>query len=176
MNNMKGNYMIVSFSFPYGKRATRAQIEKLSEITGQPSTDFASKFLEDTDASDFELKTWSKFKADLDDLKDVGVDVELSFSDDVPITAFLHIRQYLTSVSKKLDMLQTTISAQTAEGFNERLNVRVADNFLLNIKNVKVKENCCTDDLQSQLDEGWTLLAVCQQSDQRRPDYILGKN
>lgn len=36
-------------------------------------------------------------------------------------------------------------------------------------------ENACTDALQSRLSDGWRIIAVQPQPDQRRPDYILGR-
>lgn len=58
---------------------------------------------------------------------------------------------------------------------NKVVNVAVPGNQLLHIGEVKVAEDCCTDALQHDLDNGWSILAICPQPDQRRPDYILGK-
>lgn len=52
--------------------------------------------------------------------------------------------------------------------------VHLPGNELLKIRQVEVLEDCCTDVIQKQLDEGWKIIAVCPQSS-RRPDYILGK-
>lgn len=59
---------------------------------------------------------------------------------------------------------------------NQRCNVVVAGNgVLLDIREVCVKYDACTDSLQRDLDDGWRILAICVQPDQRRPDYVLGK-
>jgi hypothetical protein len=57
--------------------------------------------------------------------------------------------------------------------FNQRTRVVIPGNALMAIRQVKVLEDCCTNELQSRLDEGWCLLAVCPQA-QRRPDYVIG--
>lgn len=59
--------------------------------------------------------------------------------------------------------------------FNARVNVHVPGMGLLAINTVKVVEDYCTDALQGWLLEGWRILAVAPQPDQRRPDYILGR-
>ncbi|CAB4168789.1 hypothetical protein UFOVP580_43 [uncultured Caudovirales phage] len=59
--------------------------------------------------------------------------------------------------------------------FNDKVNVSVPSNALLNIHTVKVLENACTEVLQEEINSGWTILAICPQPDQRRPDYILGR-
>jgi hypothetical protein len=59
--------------------------------------------------------------------------------------------------------------------FNDKVNVSVPSNALLNIQTVKVLENACTEVLQEEINGGWTILAICPQPDQRRPDYILGR-
>ena len=38
-----------------------------------------------------------------------------------------------------------------------------------------MKEDVCTDVLQQELNNGWRIIAICVQADQRRPDYILGR-
>jgi hypothetical protein len=54
--------------------------------------------------------------------------------------------------------------------------VRMPDNMMLQVREVKAAEDMCTDDLQKNyLDEGWKILAVLPQNGQRRPDYVLCK-
>lgn len=59
---------------------------------------------------------------------------------------------------------------------NEKCHVAVPGLGLLLIDEAKVWQNLCTDELQRQLDEGWRILAICPQPDQRRPDYVLGRS
>jgi hypothetical protein len=58
---------------------------------------------------------------------------------------------------------------------NERCQVAVAGLGLLTVDEVVNHNDMCTEALQKELDEGWRILAVCVQPDQRRPDYILGR-
>lgn len=45
---------------------------------------------------------------------------------------------------------------------------------LLDIRCVKYLEDACTNELQSHLDKGWVIIAVCPANDTRRPTYIIG--
>lgn len=55
------------------------------------------------------------------------------------------------------------------------VQVTVADSALLMIDEVIHRDDCCTDEIQAMLDEGWRIIAVCPPNAQRRPDYILGR-
>ena len=52
--------------------------------------------------------------------------------------------------------------------------ISVANIGLMQIQRVEVLEDCCTDELQRELDRGWRLLAVCPPNDARRPSYVIG--
>lgn len=55
------------------------------------------------------------------------------------------------------------------------IQIAVPDLALMWIDEVEVQEDFCTHQLQSMLDEGWRILAICPPNAQRRPDYILGR-
>lgn len=55
------------------------------------------------------------------------------------------------------------------------IQVAIPDLALLSLNEVCVLEDACTDELQSKLNGGWRIIAVCPPNSQRRPDYILGK-
>ena len=55
------------------------------------------------------------------------------------------------------------------------IQVAIPNLALLEIRQVEVLDDACTDELQRKLDEGWRILAICPPNTQRRPDYILGK-
>jgi len=57
---------------------------------------------------------------------------------------------------------------------NTKVNVMVPGLGLLNLNRVVVKTDCCTEELNKCLSQGWRIVAVCPQPDQRRPDYVLG--
>lgn len=54
--------------------------------------------------------------------------------------------------------------------------ISVANVGLLSVRTVHYLQDCCTDELQRHLNEGWRILAVCPPNDTRRPDYILGRS
>jgi hypothetical protein len=58
--------------------------------------------------------------------------------------------------------------------FNQRCEVHVPNLGLLNINQLAFATDYCTEELQRLLFQGWRILAICPQPDQRRPDYILG--
>ena len=75
-----------------------------------------------------------------------------------------------------LGLAETFRHADTAP-VNNKCNVIVAGNHtLFEIDQVENFDNMCTDSLQNHLNNGWRILAICVQPDQRRPDYILGRN
>jgi len=59
--------------------------------------------------------------------------------------------------------------------FNQKCDVHIGNLGLLNINQLAYTTDKCTEELQNILDEGWRILAVCPQPDQRRPDYVLGR-
>ena len=76
----------------------------------------------------------------------------------------------LLSLEEKLAMFDKT------QQFNTKVGVHISDLGLLNVREVDVLEDACTDALQDWLDEGWRILAICPQPDSRRPDYVMGRN
>lgn len=53
--------------------------------------------------------------------------------------------------------------------------VHLPGNELMRISEAAVFEDCCTDELNAQLKQGWRIIAVCPQPS-RRPDYVLGRS
>lgn len=58
---------------------------------------------------------------------------------------------------------------------HHHLHVAIPNFALLMINEVELLDDACTDALQSRLNDGWRILAVCPPACQRRPDYILGR-
>ncbi len=57
---------------------------------------------------------------------------------------------------------------------NTIYQISVANIGLMQIQRAEVLEDCCTNELQSWLDKGWRILAVCPPNDTRRPSYVMG--
>jgi hypothetical protein len=70
---------------------------------------------------------------------------------------------------------------QAIQGFNEKIefnqkcSVHVPNLGLLSINQLGYAVDKCTEELQDIVNQGWRILAVCPQPDQRRPDFILGR-
>jgi hypothetical protein len=58
--------------------------------------------------------------------------------------------------------------------FNQKCEVHVPNLGMMNVNKLAFATDYCTEQLQQLLFQGWRILAVCPQPDQRRPDYILG--
>lgn len=74
----------------------------------------------------------------------------------------------------RLSGFNRTEASEAIAGGNV-INVHVPNAALLTYNEVTYLEDSCTDRLQSHLDDGWRILAVCPPHAQRRPDYILGR-
>lgn len=57
---------------------------------------------------------------------------------------------------------------------NAKCNNVIVGAGAFSIKQVELLEDACTNALQDKLNNGWHILAICVQPNQRRPDYILG--
>jgi hypothetical protein len=59
--------------------------------------------------------------------------------------------------------------------FNEKCGTFQPSEALHRVRRVLLLEDACTDDVQKALSKGWQILAIQPQPNQRRPDYILGR-
>ncbi len=89
---------------------------------------------------------------------------------DVGFTAWEMVRDQLYEI-----LSRTRRVGDSDRALNERVNVHVPGLGLMLITEVEVRTDYCTENLQKDLENGWRILAVCPQPDQRRPDYILGR-
>jgi hypothetical protein len=87
------------------------------------------------------------------------------------------ILRRVVNKSTEAAMSPLAIREGMAPHFNERCNVSIpASNAgLMSVNRVDVAYDVCTDQLRRHLEEGWSIIAVCVQPDQRRPDYVLGR-
>lgn len=91
--------------------------------------------------------------------------------DPLPLDGLEAILERLAQIEARL----TLAGAETGQHYNERVNVHVPGLGLLLIDDVKLMKDACTDHLAEAIDAGWRILAICPQPDQRRPDYIMGR-
>lgn len=62
-----------------------------------------------------------------------------------------------------------------AQAVVHNIQVAIPNILLWEIDEVRVLDDSCTDTVQSYLDDGWRILAICPPPAQRRPDYIMGR-
>lgn len=108
----------------------------------------------------------------------------------LPITAELDIKRVVVvkkgnfedvdlmveKLTTKLYTLNSRLERYNKQLFNQKVNVHVPGNALLDINEVHYETDLCTDTVADHLSDGWKILAVCPQPDQRRPDYVFGKH
>lgn len=82
------------------------------------------------------------------------------------------IEAHMALMSKQFEQLSKFSSQQ----FNEKCNVPNYDTSMQLINQILLLEDCCSDYLQQALSEGWRIIAISPQPNQRRPDYILGRH
>ncbi len=80
-----------------------------------------------------------------------------------------------------IDHNQMPIAHQQVDGEFPKLvggptiiNLTIPNAALFAVRKLTVLEDCCTNEVQRMLDDGWRIVAVCPPNDTRRPSYILG--
>ena len=86
-----------------------------------------------------------------------------------------NISVLLQRVEEKTQRVVDMVDVVEKRTFNEKCNVHVGGGLIVTYNEVMLKEDCCTDELQNQLNMGWRIIACCVQPDSRRPDYVLGR-
>lgn len=86
-----------------------------------------------------------------------------------------NIQAILHTITEKTTSLNKLINTVKDTTFNSKTNVHVGGGLITTYNDLLLKEDVCTDVLQQELNNGWRIIAVCNQPDQRRPDYILGR-
>lgn len=108
-----------------------------------------------------------------------GCELIMSLSNAAQFGEYKVIRYVGKAISKELNEFQEQLikmSGKAEPSLNQRLQVVVPSLGVLALNQVRVCVDMCTNSLQSELDDGWRIVAVCPQPDQRRPDYILGRS
>lgn len=123
------------------------------------------------------LYSWTEFQAPIEVIAKIPFSVKL-IPGEVSVSQFVALHWKLTSLEKALQTLieKSSESPKNSETFNKKCQVHLPGIGLLAINDVKLLEDCCTDALQKHLEDGWRIIAACPQTNQRRPDYILGKS
>lgn len=81
----------------------------------------------------------------------------------------------LSAMLERVELAASRLTSyEERPGFNERAQSPLSGPHLHGMNRLLLLGDCCTDELQSALDKGWRIIAVCPQ-EQRRPDYVLGR-
>jgi hypothetical protein len=74
-----------------------------------------------------------------------------------------------------IKMSQDITKNLSVDTLNQKCDVHIGGGLLMTVNETLLMEDACTDELQTQLNSGWRILAVNVQNDCRRPDYVLGR-
>jgi hypothetical protein len=110
----------------------------------------------------------------LADLMAMGESVHVSSSFDVAADPLLRASSVITEAAAKVAKFADSLP-DVNNHYNERVEVYTPGAGLMLFNRVMLLQDGCSDALQSELDNGWRIVAACPQPDQRRPDYILGR-
>ena len=99
--------------------------------------------------------------------------IKKSIKSETPSTQ--NIKILLQTIEEKTEKLDFLIDKVKKNTFNSKTNVHVGGGLITTYNELLLKEDACIDDLQTDLNNGWRTIAVCNQPDQRRPDFILGR-
>ncbi len=161
--------MIASFKLTY------------SAATGLTVEQHARLLAAVPDLPDYEkvkADSWhTHYTADLRKVIKTGIEIELGGARDgrAEVSAVLALDEKLDALVDKVGKLQS-VNEEHHHSFNSKCSVHVPGLGLLMIDEVDVLDDACTDRLQEKMKEGWRILAICPQADQRRPDYVIGKS
>lgn len=86
-----------------------------------------------------------------------------------------NIQLILSEIENKTAKIEKIVDLLQSSTFNQKVNVHVGGGLITTYNELSLKEDICTDILQTELNNGWRIIAVCVQPNQRRPDYILGR-
>lgn len=154
--------VIARFTFAYGSRLGDRQLADLTALVGQE--------IEVDDAGS--LKSWTRYEAELERVVAiVGGDAQIVVEGTGEPRPLVELAEQIRAMETRL----LGAAARPESYVNTRVDVHVPGAPLLYIDEVKVENDLCTEALQRELEDGWRIVAVCPQPDQRRPDYVLGR-
>ena len=109
--------------------------------------------------------------------EDLIADLEEAFTTLIPLGFELTVKNFKQNLFVGLDGRLTcdTPSDLPVPITQSVTHVHIPNIGLLEIDEVDVMYDECTNRLQERLDGGWRILAVCPPNGTRRPDYIIGR-
>lgn len=113
-------------------------------------------------------------ESQLADLMVLGEAVSVSSSFDVALNPVMRAAEVIEAAAKKLEAFSNSVPDVNCQ-YNEKVEVYTPGMGLMLFNRVMLLQDMCSDALQTELDNGWRIIAACPQPDQRRPDYIMGR-
>lgn len=110
----------------------------------------------------------------LADLMIMGQSIHAQASINVAEDPIMRAAQAIEVAAEKVARFSESLP-EVNNNFNERVEVYTPGAGLMLFNRVMLLQDACSDALQSEMDNGWRIIAACPQPDQRRPDYILGR-
>ena len=163
--------MLAEINFSYGERVDKNIAEQLRSLL---QVDDAKEFYEETDDPKVvAMRSWNRHIADLEKVKKIAPEVNIT------VGKIFKQHSDFTAMAERFDQLaerMENLPFNQEQDFNQKVNVHVPNLGLMNVSEVEICEDFCTHALQDKLDNGWRILAICPQPDQRRPDYVLGRS
>ena len=78
---------------------------------------------------------------------------------------------------KLLEMMEgARINTDNVFEAAKRNQIMLPNNLMLEMAELRIETDQCTEEINNLLHEGWKLIAVLPQHQQRRPDYLLGRS
>jgi hypothetical protein len=111
----------------------------------------------------------------LADLMTSGESVTVSSSIRVSEDTLMRAAEVINAAAEKVARFASSVPDVTNNMFNEKVEVYTPGMGLMLFNRVMLLQDMCSDALQTELDNGWRIIAACPQPDQRRPDYIMGR-
>jgi hypothetical protein len=118
---------------------------------------------------------WNEYVGHLESILEIVSEIEITSVIRVTSSPYTEFDDVLERVNSKLLNIDTRLEKYRDQVFNKKVNVHISGNSLLELDDVDLLQDSCTDELKDRLNEGWRIIAVCPQPDQRRPDYIIGR-
>lgn len=180
MHNKKGAILVIfKFRFQWQCFVTKEEREELARMLVCNVEATKADEADIKDCRDLYLTSWHEYAGDIAEIitkfPHLKIDVVGLVENNSTEKSFIMVVNTLQKAVAKAENLVATIE-ELKNSFNAKCDVHVPGFGLLAIDDVRYENDCCTEALQEFIDDGWRILAICPQPDQRRPDYILGRN
>lgn len=102
-------------------------------------------------------------------------DVAMKIVEEVEFPSINDVDGALAKIEAVVGKIEGFANMAGNNHFNEKVEVYTPGMGLMLFNRTMLLQDGCSDALQTELDNGWRIIAACPQPDQRRPDYILGR-